>query len=223
MEVCFASFLYFGGGWLFFLVFIALLDLFALIIFIQHLQNWQALFLFSLFLLLLCPSELHHNSALLASTPSPVVFCHNDVQEGKDFSYPAPCLQPWSSWSLLWLYCHISLQNCTLHNLITHSHTPIVILKLTINKTKLYHRTKVYQMFLHTFGYLLSTYVFIGISFCLSCIQSDSRSIVLADMFIFYFLLVFTAGNILMLEDKGNSSTERLMLIDFEYSSYNYR
>ncbi|XP_038155873.1 choline/ethanolamine kinase [Cyprinodon tularosa] len=30
-------------------------------------------------------------------------------------------------------------------------------------------------------------------------------------------------GNILMLEDRGSSSTERLMLIDFEYSSYNYR
>uniref|UniRef100_A0AAQ6IPU7 Ethanolamine kinase n=1 Tax=Anabas testudineus TaxID=64144 RepID=A0AAQ6IPU7_ANATE len=30
-------------------------------------------------------------------------------------------------------------------------------------------------------------------------------------------------GNILMLEEKGNTSRERLMLIDFEYSSYNYR
>ncbi|XP_008289241.1 choline/ethanolamine kinase [Stegastes partitus] len=30
-------------------------------------------------------------------------------------------------------------------------------------------------------------------------------------------------GNILMLEDKDHASTENLMLIDFEYSSYNYR
>lgn len=30
-------------------------------------------------------------------------------------------------------------------------------------------------------------------------------------------------GNILMLDDKDHSSNERLMLIDFEYSSYNYR
>ncbi|XP_034542485.1 choline/ethanolamine kinase [Notolabrus celidotus] len=30
-------------------------------------------------------------------------------------------------------------------------------------------------------------------------------------------------GNILMLEDKDQTSTDRLMLIDFEYSSYNYR
>ncbi|XP_037538762.1 choline/ethanolamine kinase [Nematolebias whitei] len=30
-------------------------------------------------------------------------------------------------------------------------------------------------------------------------------------------------GNILMLEDKERSATEKLMLIDFEYSSYNYR
>ncbi|XP_033824312.1 choline/ethanolamine kinase [Periophthalmus magnuspinnatus] len=30
-------------------------------------------------------------------------------------------------------------------------------------------------------------------------------------------------GNILILEDKDQSSNERLMLIDFEYSSYNYR
>uniref|UniRef100_A0A3Q0QUB5 Ethanolamine kinase n=1 Tax=Amphilophus citrinellus TaxID=61819 RepID=A0A3Q0QUB5_AMPCI len=30
-------------------------------------------------------------------------------------------------------------------------------------------------------------------------------------------------GNILMLEDKTHSSREKLMLIDFEYSSYNYR
>ncbi|XP_012735327.2 choline/ethanolamine kinase isoform X2 [Fundulus heteroclitus] len=30
-------------------------------------------------------------------------------------------------------------------------------------------------------------------------------------------------GNILMLEDRDNGSTESLMLIDFEYSSYNYR
>ncbi|XP_019935090.1 choline/ethanolamine kinase [Paralichthys olivaceus] len=30
-------------------------------------------------------------------------------------------------------------------------------------------------------------------------------------------------GNILILDDSGQSSTERLMLIDFEYSSYNYR
>uniref|UniRef100_UPI0037E8D40F choline/ethanolamine kinase isoform X2 n=1 Tax=Semicossyphus pulcher TaxID=241346 RepID=UPI0037E8D40F len=30
-------------------------------------------------------------------------------------------------------------------------------------------------------------------------------------------------GNILMLEEKDQSSTDRLMLIDFEYSSYNYR
>uniref|UniRef100_A0AAQ6IIB1 ethanolamine kinase n=1 Tax=Anabas testudineus TaxID=64144 RepID=A0AAQ6IIB1_ANATE len=30
-------------------------------------------------------------------------------------------------------------------------------------------------------------------------------------------------SNILMLEEKGNTSRERLMLIDFEYSSYNYR
>ncbi|KAF7662903.1 hypothetical protein LDENG_00223270 [Lucifuga dentata] len=30
-------------------------------------------------------------------------------------------------------------------------------------------------------------------------------------------------GNILMLQDVDESSTERLMLIDFEYSSYNYR
>lgn len=33
---------------------------------------------------LLCSSgSWRHNSALLAATPSPVVFCHNDVQEGK--------------------------------------------------------------------------------------------------------------------------------------------
>uniref|UniRef100_A0A8P4KD06 ethanolamine kinase n=1 Tax=Dicentrarchus labrax TaxID=13489 RepID=A0A8P4KD06_DICLA len=31
------------------------------------------------------------------------------------------------------------------------------------------------------------------------------------------------AGNILMLEDRDQTSTDRLMLIDFEYSSYNYR
>ncbi|XP_044048832.1 choline/ethanolamine kinase isoform X2 [Siniperca chuatsi] len=30
-------------------------------------------------------------------------------------------------------------------------------------------------------------------------------------------------GNILMLEDRDHNSTDRLMLIDFEYSSYNYR
>lgn len=30
-------------------------------------------------------------------------------------------------------------------------------------------------------------------------------------------------GNILILEEKDHASTERLMLIDFEYSSYNYR
>ncbi|KAM6961424.1 choline/ethanolamine kinase [Aplochiton taeniatus] len=30
-------------------------------------------------------------------------------------------------------------------------------------------------------------------------------------------------GNILMLEDRDSASSERLMLIDFEYSSYNYR
>ncbi|KAM9352477.1 choline/ethanolamine kinase [Symphorus nematophorus] len=30
-------------------------------------------------------------------------------------------------------------------------------------------------------------------------------------------------GNILMLEDRDQTSTDRLMLIDFEYSSYNYR
>ncbi|XP_045892789.1 choline/ethanolamine kinase [Micropterus dolomieu] len=30
-------------------------------------------------------------------------------------------------------------------------------------------------------------------------------------------------GNILMLEDRDHTSTDRLMLIDFEYSSYNYR
>uniref|UniRef100_A0A1A7Z0H4 Ethanolamine kinase n=1 Tax=Iconisemion striatum TaxID=60296 RepID=A0A1A7Z0H4_9TELE len=30
-------------------------------------------------------------------------------------------------------------------------------------------------------------------------------------------------GNILVLEEKDHNSTERLMLIDFEYSSYNYR
>ncbi|XP_047452130.1 choline/ethanolamine kinase [Mugil cephalus] len=30
-------------------------------------------------------------------------------------------------------------------------------------------------------------------------------------------------GNILMLEDRDQNSTDRLMLIDFEYSSYNYR
>ncbi|MEQ2294273.1 hypothetical protein AMECASPLE_002323 [Ameca splendens] len=30
-------------------------------------------------------------------------------------------------------------------------------------------------------------------------------------------------GNILMLEERDHTSTERLMLIDFEYSSYNYR
>ncbi|XP_061578014.1 choline/ethanolamine kinase [Cololabis saira] len=30
-------------------------------------------------------------------------------------------------------------------------------------------------------------------------------------------------GNILMLEDRDHTSTEKLMLIDFEYSSYNYR
>ncbi|KAK6320123.1 hypothetical protein J4Q44_G00092300 [Coregonus suidteri] len=30
-------------------------------------------------------------------------------------------------------------------------------------------------------------------------------------------------GNILMLEDRDHASTEKLMLIDFEYSSYNYR
>lgn len=30
-------------------------------------------------------------------------------------------------------------------------------------------------------------------------------------------------GNILMLQDKDQSTTEKLMLIDFEYSSYNYR
>lgn len=35
--------------------------------------------------------------------------------------------------------------------------------------------------------------------------------------------VVFTAGNILILEDKDKTSTDRLMLIDFEYSSYNYR
>ncbi|MEQ2174744.1 hypothetical protein GOODEAATRI_011054, partial [Goodea atripinnis] len=29
--------------------------------------------------------------------------------------------------------------------------------------------------------------------------------------------------NILMLEERDHTSTERLMLIDFEYSSYNYR
>lgn len=34
-----------------------------------------------------CPSShAPFNSALLAATPSPVVFCHNDVQEGKNVS-----------------------------------------------------------------------------------------------------------------------------------------
>ncbi|KAI9538193.1 hypothetical protein NQZ68_017926 [Dissostichus eleginoides] len=32
-----------------------------------------------------------------------------------------------------------------------------------------------------------------------------------------------TEGNILILEDKDPNTTDRLMLIDFEYSSYNYR
>ena len=31
------------------------------------------------------------------------------------------------------------------------------------------------------------------------------------------------AGNILILEDKDPKTTDRLMLIDFQYSSYNYR
>lgn len=31
------------------------------------------------------------------------------------------------------------------------------------------------------------------------------------------------AGNILLLAGRQASSTDRLMLIDFEYSSYNYR
>ena len=33
----------------------------------------------------------------------------------------------------------------------------------------------------------------------------------------------FFAGNILMLEGRENSEKQKLMLIDFEYSSYNYR
>ena len=35
--------------------------------------------------------------------------------------------------------------------------------------------------------------------------------------------LNLSAGNILMLEGRENSEKQRLMLIDFEYSSYNYR
>ena len=31
------------------------------------------------------------------------------------------------------------------------------------------------------------------------------------------------AGNILMLDDRDQTSADTLMLIDFEYSSYNYR
>lgn len=31
------------------------------------------------------------------------------------------------------------------------------------------------------------------------------------------------SGNVLDLKDKDGNSTDRLMLIDFEYSSYNYR
>lgn len=33
----------------------------------------------------------------------------------------------------------------------------------------------------------------------------------------------FVSGNILALEDRVHTSADQLMLIDFEYSSYNYR
>ena len=40
---------------------------------------------------------------------------------------------------------------------------------------------------------------------------------------VFSLILFASTGNILLLEDQDPASTERLMLIDFEYSSYNYR
>ncbi|XP_020787809.1 choline/ethanolamine kinase isoform X1 [Boleophthalmus pectinirostris] len=76
------------------------------------------------------PGELERLRALLAATPSPVVFCHNDVQEGD------------------------------------------LIMKLNERRPRVVNKAK---------------------------------------------------GNILILEAKDQSSNERLMLIDFEYSSYNYR
>lgn len=39
----------------------------------------------------------------------------------------------------------------------------------------------------------------------------------------FFAAAAAAAGNILALQDQDHSPTDRLMLIDFEYSSYNYR
>lgn len=35
--------------------------------------------------------------------------------------------------------------------------------------------------------------------------------------------LAFAAGNILLLDSREDGEKQKLMLIDFEYSSYNYR
>lgn len=37
------------------------------------------------------------------------------------------------------------------------------------------------------------------------------------------YILLTLLGNILLLEGRENSEKQKLMLIDFEYSSYNYR
>lgn len=68
---------------------------------------------------LLCSSgSCLYNSELLAATPSPVVFCHNDVQEGKTFfcfnhillSRCSLILTPLilDDWSTVWLCWHIA-------------------------------------------------------------------------------------------------------------------
>lgn len=81
--------------------------------------------------------------SLLESTPSPVVFCHNDCQEGKTF------------------------------------------------------RTR---------G-LLTLRIIVIIVF-----HGEQRR-----------MCVYLTGNILLLKGRQSSDKQKLMLIDFEYSSYNYR
>lgn len=54
-----------------------------------------------------------HDRALLAATPSPVVFCHNDVQEGKKMYPPllflsCPHTSMWADWSTIWLHRHLA-------------------------------------------------------------------------------------------------------------------
>lgn len=122
-----------------------------------------------------------HNRALLAATPSPVVFCHNDVQEGKR-PLPKPLLSSlyklivqtlWLCWPIAMECDHyISQKPAGLHLLIDKSPSNI----------SWYFSPKTLALFIHshiwvfirissdtaatnsvinvkrTWGYLLSTY-----------------------------------------------------------------